>query len=157
EVRKPPYGAAVINTRLDLAVTAAVDRHRSVSFERAALGGQVDDAGRIEAVLRRQRASDEIQRLDQSGIERLAEDRDAFREDDSVQAVLQAVVLAADVHLAEGILGHTRCLQNDLVELDVVTARSCLDGLGVDRVCRSSRLGLDAGACNVETLGAYDD
>ena len=76
-------------------------------------------------------------------IERLAEHADALGKDDAVQAVLQAVVLAADVQLSEGVLGDTRRLQDDLVQQGVVAAGqwprcACVDGVG-----RRARLGLD--------------
>ena len=82
--------------------------------------------------------------LCQPRIERLAEHRNAFRQDDAVDAVLQAVVLAADVQLAEGILRHARRLQDHLIEQRVVAAGLVLDVLGGDRVGRGAELGLDA-------------
>ena len=66
----------------------------------------------------------------QTRIERLAEHRNAFGQDDAVEAVLQAVVLAADVQLAEGILRHAGRLQDHLVEQRVLAARLGLDVLG---------------------------
>ena len=59
----------------------------------------------------------------QPRIERLAEHRNAFRQDDAVEPVLQAVMLAADMQLAEGILGHARRLQDHRIERRIVAAR----------------------------------
>ena len=52
----------------------------------------------------------------QARIEGLAEHRNAFGQDDAVEAVLQAVMLAADMQLAEGILRHARRLQDHRIE-----------------------------------------
>src|SRR5207249_5764916 len=38
-------GAAVVDTRLDRGVTAAVDGYVAAGLQRATLGGQIDDAG----------------------------------------------------------------------------------------------------------------
>ena len=63
--------------------------------------------------------------------QRLAEHAQALGQDDAVQAELQAVVLAADVDLAVGILGDARRLQDDLVERRVLAAGQRLDAPGV--------------------------
>jgi hypothetical protein len=56
-------------------------------------------------------------------VERLSEHRDALRQDDPVDPVLQAVVFAADMELSEGILRDLRRLQDHLIEQGVVPAR----------------------------------
>ncbi len=61
-----------------------------------------------------------LQRGDHARRQRLAEDADAVGQDDAVQAELQAVVVAADVQLAERVLRGIRHLQHHLVQLDVV-------------------------------------
>ena len=66
-----------------------------------------------------------IRRTDSArrGIQGLAEHRNAFGQDDAVEPVLQAVMLAANMQLAEAILRHARRLQDHLVERGVVAAR----------------------------------
>jgi hypothetical protein len=82
--------------------------------------------------------------------QRLPEDADALGQDDAVEPVLQAVVLAAHVKLAEGILRHVRRLHDHLVEQRVVAARGRRDRGIIDGVGRGAGLGLDAGAGLVE-------
>ena len=72
-----------------------------------------------------------------------AEHRQAFGQYDAVQAVLHAVMLAANVELAIGILRHAGRLQHDLVQAGVVSGRHRLDGLAGDRVGGRAGLRLD--------------
>ena len=60
------------------------------------------------AIFGGQGAGDQPHGIGQTGIEGLAEHRNAFRQDDAVQPVLQAVMLAAHMQLAETVLGHAR-------------------------------------------------
>ena len=100
-----------------------------------------------------------IRRTDsrQPGIQGLAEHRNAFRQDDAVEAVLQAIMLAADVQLAEGILRHARRLQDHRIERGIVAARLVLNVLGGDGVGRGAGLGLDAVARGGQALGGDGD
>ncbi len=95
--------------------------------------------------------------MDELRIERLAEHVDAFGKDDAVQAVLQAVVLAADVELAERVLRDVGCLQDDLIEQCVVAAGRGGNGSFVDGIGRSSRLGLDGGTGFIQPGCRNDD
>ena len=144
--------AAVVEARLEGAMAAAVDRDRATRIEQPALGGHVDDAGGAQAILRRQCAGDQLQRGDQPRAERLPEHADTLGQDDAIQAVLQVVVIAAHVKLAEGVLGHIGRLHDHLVEQRVVRAGGCGDGGIIDGVGRGAGLGLDAGALLVELL-----
>ena len=80
----------------------------------------------------------------QARIQRLAEHRNTLGQDDAVQPVLQAVVLAAHMQLAETVLRHARHLQDHGIELGVVAAGLGLNVLGVDGVGGGAGLGLDA-------------
>jgi hypothetical protein len=82
---------------------------------------------------------------------------DALGKDDAVESILQAVVFAADVELAEGILSHFGRLHDDLIEQGVVAARRCRDRCGNDGVGGRAGLGLDARAAFVQVLGGDDD
>ncbi|MBW8760357.1 MAG: hypothetical protein JF586_22435 [Burkholderiales bacterium] len=150
EVVHVARAARVVDAGLDGAVAAAVDRDGPAGLDRVGLRLDVDDAGRAQAVLRRQGAGDQRHRLDQARIQRLAEDADALGKDDAVEAVLQAGMLAADMELAEGILHHLGRLQQHLVQRHVVAARHGVDGLRVERVDRCASLRLDAGPCVIE-------
>src|SRR6266700_2850342 len=66
-------GAAVFEFRRDGLPAAAVDADAAAVVERAALGGDVDEAGGAQAVLRRQSAGDELEIADQPGLQHLAE------------------------------------------------------------------------------------
>ena len=90
-------------------------------------------------------------------IERLAEDAEAFRQDDAVEAILQRIVLGADMQLAELILHDARRLQEDLVERVVVAAGHGRDGRFVDRIGRCAELSLDAAPRFIEFAGGDDN
>ncbi len=66
---------------------------------------------------------------------------------------MQIVVLAADMDLAEAVLGDAGGLQQHFVEGQIVAARQSLDGVLTDHIGRSAGLGLDLVACLIETLG----
>ena len=157
EVGVGARGATVIDTRLDRTVAAAVHGHVTAGLQCAALGGEIDDAGAAQAVLRRQASRDQLHRSDHARRQRLAEDADAVGQDDAVQAELQTVVIAADVQLPEGVLGGVGYLQHDLVQLHVVPTRGRLDVVGVEGIGGSARLGVDPRALLVQMLGGDHD
>ena len=147
----------VADAGLHRAVAAAVDRDRATRLDGVGLGLDVDDAGRAQAIFGGQCTGDERDRLDQARVERLPEHADALGQDQAVDTVLQAVVLAANVELAERILSHLGRLQQHLVQLHVVAARHGVDRLRIERVDRGTGLGLDARARVVETLDSRRD
>ena len=157
EVVEAAVRAAVIEARRDLAVAAAIDADLAAFVEQAGLGLHVDDAGGAVAIFGRQGAGDQLHRFRQPRIEGLSEHGYAFGNDDAVQAVLQAIVLAADMQLAEGILRGAWRLEDDLIEQRVLAARLGLDVLGRDGVGRGADLGLDAVAGFGEFLRGDDD
>jgi hypothetical protein len=85
----------------------------------------------------------------------LPEHADTFGQDDAVEAVLQIIVIAANVKLAERILGDIRCLQDHLVEQRVVAAGRGGDGRVIDGVGGGAGLGLNAGALLVEQFRGH--
>jgi hypothetical protein len=97
-------------------VAAAIHADLAAIIEQPGLGLDVDDTGGTVAVFRRQGTVDQPHGFRQARIERMAEHRNAFRQDDAVDAVLQAIMFAADMKLAEGILCHAGRLQDHLVE-----------------------------------------
>ena len=92
------------------------------------------------------RAGDQLDVAGEPRAQRLAEHAQALGQDDAVQAELQAVVLAADVQLAERILRHAGRLQDDLVERRVLPRRQGFDLRLGERVGRCADLRLDGGA-----------
>ncbi len=100
EIVEMPGRTAIVETGLQRVVAAAIHGNMPAIVEHAGLGLDVDDAAGLKAVFGRQRAVDQLDRFRQPGVQRLAEHADAFRQDDAVDAVLQVVVLAADMELA---------------------------------------------------------
>ena len=138
-------------------MAAAIHADHAAIVEHAALGLDVDDAGGAVAIFGGQGAGDQPHGFRQARIERLAEHRNAFRQDDAVQAVLQAVMLAAHMQLAEAVLGHAGRLQDHGIERGIVAARLGLNILGGDGVGRGAGLGLDAVAGRGQLLGGDGD
>ncbi len=112
---------------------------------------------RAQAIFRGSAPVIRLNRGDEPRVQGLAEDADAFRQDDAVEPILQAVVLAANVELAERILRHFGRLHDDLVEQGVVAARGRRDGGGIDGVGGRAGLGLDVGTALVQVLSGHDD
>ncbi len=106
--------AGILDARLDLAVAAAIEGNRPAALN-AALGRDIDDPGGAQAVLGRQGAGDQRHPIRQPGTQGLAEYRKALRQNDAVDPVLNAVVLAADMQLAIAVLRHAGRLQHHLV------------------------------------------
>ena len=84
--------------------------------------------------------------------EDLAEHRQALGQFNTVQAVLDVGVLAAQVDLAEAVLRHAGGLQQHLVERSVVALRDVLQRLGRKVVAGGAEVGLDLLAGLVEAL-----
>src|SRR5262249_38066068 len=143
EVRCVAGRAAVIGAWLDGAVATAIDRNLTTRLQRTTLGLQVDDTGAAQAVFSREAPGDQLQGRDHPWRQGLAEEADAVREDDAIQPELQAIVIATNVQLSEGVLRRIGYLQHDLVELDVLAARLGLDGLGVEFVGGGARICID--------------
>ena len=141
---------------LNGAQRAAMDAEGGAVFQ-ARFGGDVDDACRAQAILRGQRAGDEVHLVDQAGAERLAEHRYALGQDHPVQAVLHAVMLVADVELAELVLTDAGHLQDDVVDRLIVAAGQVLNRLIGQRIGRCAKRRLDAFARGVEARGGNDD
>src|SRR6202044_724397 len=70
EVAVLPGAAAIVEAGLDLFMAAAVDRDRTARHLDAALGRDVDDARRAQAVFGRQRPGDQTHRSDRPRIQR---------------------------------------------------------------------------------------
>src|SRR6185312_7633324 len=106
EIIEAARRTGIARAGIERAMTAAIQAYFAAIVEQSGLGLDVDDAGGAIAIFRRQGAIDQAHGLREARIQGLAEDGNAFRQDDPVDAVLQAVMLAADMELAEGILGH---------------------------------------------------
>ena len=92
---------AVFEARRQGAETAAVNADAAALLQRiAALGLDVDDAGGAQAELRRQRAGDQRQAADETGIEHVTEAGNAIGQNDAVDPVLHVGVLVAHVDVA---------------------------------------------------------
>ena len=131
--------AAILKGRLHPVVRAARDRGLGAGIGRARLERDVDDAGRAEAVLRRQRAGDQRQLWANRGVRALAEQRQAFGQLHAVEPVLQVAVVAADMDLAEAVLHHAGRAQQHLVERRILALRDGLDGGAAEVVARWRR------------------
>src|SRR5208282_4428101 len=138
EIADAPGGAAIFEARLKRIVAAAIHAEAAALLEGAALGRDVYDAGGAQAVLRGQRASNKLDVCRKARTERLAEAADSFGDDYAVDAVLQSVVLATNMDLAEGVLGDVGRLQKHLVEWVVLAARLRIDGFVRDVVGRGA-------------------
>ena len=77
--------------------------------------------------MRGQGAGEHGDGLNEMRVELLAETVDAFREENVVDAILEIGVFAAQVDLAEGVLGHAGHVQEHIVEAGVRT-----NGQGID-------------------------
>ena len=107
-------------------MAAAIHRCRAAIVE-PGLGGDVDYTGGTQTVLRWQRTGQEVEAVNQPRRQRLAKYRQPFRQDDTVDAILEIVVVVADVELAKAVLHYTRQLQDNLIELLVVATGKRLD------------------------------
>ncbi len=147
--------AAPFRTRVDRRLRAAIHRHRTARIERPGLGLDVDDPGGAQPVLRRQCAGDQRHRIGEPGLQRLAEDIDPLGQLNSVDAELQIGVVAADMKLAERILGDTRRLKQELVERRVVALRLGFDRLPAETIDGRAEARLDLAARDVELSGDH--
>ena len=66
-------------------------------------------------------------------------------------------MVVADMELAETVLHNAGGLEQDLVELLVLSAGQCLDGIAGDLVIRRAQARLDMLARAVEPFGGHDD
>ncbi|WP_293382355.1 hypothetical protein [Phenylobacterium sp.] len=148
--------AAVLDRGLDHPVAAAVDTHLAGVVE-AALGGDVDDAGVADAVLRGQGAGDQVDIGGEARRQRLAEHLQALGQDDVVQAELDVAVVAADVQLAEAVLRHARRLQDHLIELRIGAGRQVVDERLGHGIAGGAQRGLDLGPRRVQPRGGDHD
>jgi hypothetical protein len=129
EIVEAAVRAAVVEARRDLAVAAAIDADLAARLEHAGLGLHVDDAGGAVAIFGGQGAGDERDGSPaRRGSSVWPNTEMPSGNDDAVEAILQAVVLAAHMQLAEGILRHAGRLKDDLIEKIVIAAGLCLDG-----------------------------
>ena len=142
EVIAEPAGGALEFARGTVGVVAAaVDADLVALVERAALGVHVHDAGGAEAVLRGERAGQDLEAVHEAGVEFLAEAGDALGQQHVVDAVLEVGVLAADVELAVGVLGEAGRAQEGLVERGVRALGLIGDLVFGEAVGRRARLG----------------
>ena len=86
-------------------------------------------------------------------MQRLAEDVDSLGQDHPVQAKLQIGVIAADMELAEQILGDARGLEQQPVKRLIVALRLRFDRLPAEIVNAGAEARLDVLGGNIELLG----
>src|SRR5450631_1304441 len=130
------------HARLYRAVAAAVERHGAARSLNTALRRDIDDARGAQPEFCRQRAGDQAHGRDEARIQSLAEYADPFRQNDAIDPILQAVVLAADMKLTEGILRNLGHLQDDLVEQRVISRGHLCNGRSIDGIGVRAGLGL---------------
>jgi len=99
--------AAELGTRLIPRLRAAIERDRAAWSQRPGLRLNIDDTSGPQTVLCRQRAGDQRHGIGKPRLQCLAEDIDALRELNPVDAVLQIGVVAANVDLPERVLRDT--------------------------------------------------
>src|ERR1700675_4195889 len=114
----------------------------------------------MQAVLRRQRASEQPYVADEGRLENLREAGYAVGQQNSVDPVLNVAVLVADVKipLARRVLVDTRKLQRNVAKLRSVSLREILDVPLIELIGRGASLRQDdIVASLVEGLGLLDD
>ena len=147
--------AAIFEARLQPVPRSAIHRDLATGIGDAGLGLDVDDAGGLEAILGRQRAGDQRQAAGEAFFDRLAEDRQPFRQLHAVQAVLHVGVLAAQMDLTEAVLCHAGRLQQHLVQRRVLALRDVLQRLGREVIGAGPEARLDLLAGHVKLLGNH--
>ena len=147
--------AAPFGTRVDRRLRAAIHRHRTARIDGAGLGLDVDDARGAQPVLRREGAGDQRDRIGEPGLQRLSEEVDPLGQLNSVDAELQIGMVAPDMQLAEQILGHTRSLEQELIERRVVALWLGFDRLPAETIDRRPEARLDLVARDIELLGDH--
>ena len=153
EVVDDSRGAARLEARLDQAIAAAVNPDAPFGLERALLGLDVDDSRGAIAILGGKRAGEQRRIAHHSGVEHWGEGCETPRQQNPVDPVLDVGVLAPDVQLPVGIVGHARRPQDDLIEGRILAVRLCLDRLLGDVVVTRSDCRRDALAALVEPFG----
>ena len=121
--------------------TAAIKAETAARLE-CFLGGDVDDARRAQAVLRRQRAVEQADAADEAGVEHRPEPGNPQGKRNAVDSVLNVRIFVADVEIRivqRRILGDAGRLENDLVERRVVAARQRVDRRAIQRVAASAQ------------------
>src|SRR5882672_10483085 len=120
---------AIFEARRNGLSAAAIKADAATCQCRPALGGDVDDAGRMQAILGRQRAGDQPHAADEGALENLRETRNAVGQQDSVDPILNIGVLIADMKIARalGVLVDAWKLQDQVAQLNGVCLRDLLD------------------------------
>jgi len=149
-------GPAILERGLQMVIAATVERGGASIDLRAILGCDVNDAGGLEPELRRERPINQAHALDKPAVEFHAEPGDPLGKQDAVNPELEVVMLAADVELAERILGDTRGAQDGLVYGGVVALGLDLDLAGGDGVGGGAEAWDDGIAGFVEFLDDID-
>src|SRR5579864_5014732 len=123
--------AAIFEAVRDRLPAAAVNADAATGKRGAVLGGDLDDTRGLQAVLGRQGTRDYRQSADKAGFENLPETGHAFRQQDSVDTILDVTVLVADVIVARsrGILGNARRLKQNISQFGVAALRFVFDVL----------------------------
>ena len=116
------------------------------------LGLDVEDARRLEPVLRRQGAGDQRNAAGEARLQRLAEDGKPLGQFDAIDAILHIGVVAAHVDLAEAVLRDAGSLQQHLVERRVFTLRDRLQRLLIENVGARAEARLNLQARDVQLL-----
>jgi hypothetical protein len=119
--------------RLYPTVLTAIERDRKAGIGASGPDLDVNDAGGLETVLRRQRAGDQRHRIGEARGDRLAEDRKALGQLHAVQSVLHVGVVAPQMDLTETILRDAGRLQQHLIERGIVALRNRLQRLRRER------------------------
>jgi hypothetical protein len=119
----------------------------------ARLDADVDHAGRAQAILCRQCAGDQRQRVGDAWREDLAEEREALRQLHAVETVLQAAMVAAHVDLAEPVLHHAGRAQQHLIERRVLALRRVGNGSPAEIVLGGTEAWQNRAAFAIEALG----
>src|SRR5262249_22590836 len=137
--------AAVFEARRYSLPAAAVKTDAAAPQRRSAFGGDVDDAGRMQAILRRQRAGDQPHAADEGALDNLRETGNAVGQQNAVDPILNVAVLIADVKIARTrrVLVYARKLQDQVAELNGVGLRDLLDIARVQLIVTGASLWQD--------------
>src|SRR5258708_27377565 len=155
-IRRPPRSTLFPSTTLFQYINATeAPRQR-----RPAFGGDVDDAGGMQAVLRGHRPGDQPHAADERTLKNLRETGNAVGQQNSIDAILNIAVLVADVKIARArrVLSNAWKLHDQIAQLNGVCLRDLLDIPPVQLVITGASLGHDhAVAALIEGLCPLHD
>ena len=147
------HAAAGLNT----AATAAIDADITTIAETSRLGFEIDHTRSSIAILRRQCASEQIDRISDMRIERRAKAGNTLRHDYPVETVLEIAVFIANMDRAITVKRNAWSLQKHLHQTAISAARLAFEHLAINPVITRTKCRLNCIARTVELGRGNDD